>query len=66
MAQVSRSESLERTLKTLHIAVDGVKASVIVNVDGLLRAEALGATISEQGTPWFHGVTPVRDVGHRA
>lgn len=38
MAQVSRSESLERTLKTLHVAVDGVKASVIVNVDGLLVA----------------------------
>jgi len=38
MAQESRSESLERILKTLHIAVDGVKASVIVNVDGLLVA----------------------------
>lgn len=38
MAQESRSESLERTLKTLHVAVDGVKASVIVNIDGLLVA----------------------------
>lgn len=38
MAQESRSESLERILKTLHIAVDGVKASVIVNIDGLLVA----------------------------
>ncbi|MFO7320592.1 MAG: roadblock/LC7 domain-containing protein [Chloroflexota bacterium] len=38
MAQEYRSESLERTLKTLHIAAEGVKASVIVNVDGLLVA----------------------------
>lgn len=38
MAQESRSESLERALKTLHIAVDGIKSSVIVNVDGLLVA----------------------------
>ncbi len=38
MAQEYRSEILERTLKTLHIAVDGVKASVIVNNDGLLVA----------------------------
>ena len=38
MVQESRGESLERILKTLHIAVDGVKASVIVNVDGLLVA----------------------------
>jgi len=38
MAQEYRSEILERTLKTLHIAVDGVKASVIVNIDGLLVA----------------------------
>lgn len=36
--QQTRSESLERALRTLHIAVDGVKASVIVNVDGLLVA----------------------------
>jgi predicted regulator of Ras-like GTPase activity (Roadblock/LC7/MglB family) len=33
-----RSESLERALKTLHVAVDGVKASVIVSVEGLLVA----------------------------
>src|SRR5512134_819331 len=38
MAQEYRSEILERTLKSLHIAVDGVKASVIVNIDGLLVA----------------------------
>lgn len=38
MAQEYRSEILERTLKTLHIAVEGVKASVIVNIDGLLVA----------------------------
>lgn len=38
MAQESRGDILERTLKTLHIAVDGVKASVIVNIDGLLVA----------------------------
>lgn len=38
MAQEYRSETLERALKTLHIAVDGIKASVIVNDDGLLVA----------------------------
>jgi uncharacterized protein len=38
MAQEYRSEILERILKTLHIAADGVKASVIVNSDGLLVA----------------------------
>lgn len=38
MAQEYRSEILERILKTLHIAADGVKASVIVNIDGLLVA----------------------------
>ena len=38
MAQEYRSEILERTLKTLHIAADGIKASVIVNTDGLLVA----------------------------
>lgn len=38
MAQQYRSEILERILKTLHVAVDGIKASVIVNVDGLLVA----------------------------
>lgn len=38
MAQQYRSEILEHTLKTLHIAVDGVKAAVIVNTDGLLVA----------------------------
>ena len=38
MAREYRSELLERTLKTLHIAVEGVKASVIVANDGLLVA----------------------------
>ncbi len=38
MTQEYRSETLERALKKLHIAVDGVKASVIVNIDGLLVA----------------------------
>ena len=38
MFQESRSTVLERTLKTLHVAVDGVKATVIVNIDGLLVA----------------------------
>lgn len=38
MAQEYRSEILERSLKNLHIAVDGVKAVVVVNVDGLLVA----------------------------
>jgi uncharacterized protein len=38
MAQEYRSEALERILKTLHIVVDGVVASVIVNIDGLLVA----------------------------
>jgi predicted regulator of Ras-like GTPase activity (Roadblock/LC7/MglB family) len=38
MAQEFRSEKLESALKTLHSAVDGVKASVIVNIDGLLVA----------------------------
>lgn len=31
-----RSEQLEKTLRNLHIAVPGIKASVIVNLDGLL------------------------------
>jgi hypothetical protein len=38
MAQEYRSDILERILRTLHIAADGVKASVIVNIDGLLVA----------------------------
>lgn len=38
MIQEYRSEILERILKTLHIAAEGVKASVIVNIDGLLVA----------------------------
>lgn len=38
MAQEYRSEGLERTLKTLTQVVDGVKACVIVNIDGLLVA----------------------------
>lgn len=38
MPQQYRSEMLERILRTLHAAADGVKASVIVNSDGLLVA----------------------------
>ena len=38
MVQEYRSETLERTLRTLHLVVEGVKASVIVNADGLLVA----------------------------
>ena len=36
-----RSEMFERILKTLHVAADGVRASVIVNSDGLLVASFL-------------------------
>jgi len=38
MTQQYRSEALEEKLKTLHTVVDGVKATVIVNIDGLLVA----------------------------
>ena len=38
MTQQYRSEALEDKLKTLHAIVEGVKATVIVNVDGLLVA----------------------------
>src|SRR5574341_649072 len=37
-SQQYRSEKLERTLKGLHIAVPGIKASVVVNIEGLLVA----------------------------
>ncbi len=36
MVREYRSELLERTLRTLHTAVPGIIASVIVNIDGLL------------------------------
>jgi predicted regulator of Ras-like GTPase activity (Roadblock/LC7/MglB family) len=36
MVREYRSETLERTLRTLHLAVPGILASVIVNIDGLL------------------------------
>ncbi|NDJ76111.1 MAG: hypothetical protein GYB65_07615 [Chloroflexi bacterium] len=36
MVREYRSETLERTLRTLHTAVPGIIASVIVNIDGLL------------------------------
>jgi predicted regulator of Ras-like GTPase activity (Roadblock/LC7/MglB family) len=36
MVREYRSEILERTLRTLHVAVPGILASVIVNIDGLL------------------------------
>jgi predicted regulator of Ras-like GTPase activity (Roadblock/LC7/MglB family) len=38
MTQQYRSEALEDNLKMLHTVVDGVKATVIVNIDGLLVA----------------------------
>ncbi len=38
MTQEYRSEKLEGSLKKLHLVLEGVKASVIVNVDGLLVA----------------------------
>ena len=38
MAQETREERLERTLKTLHGSVEGIKATVVVNIDGLLVA----------------------------
>lgn len=36
--QEYRSEQLERALKSLHVAVPGIEASVVVNVEGLLVA----------------------------
>ncbi len=38
MTQQYRSEALEEKLQTLHDLVEGVKATVIVNIDGLLVA----------------------------
>ena len=38
MSQQYRSEALEDKLKMLHTVVEGVKATVIVNIDGLLVA----------------------------
>lgn len=38
MTQKFRSEALESELKKLHHIVEGVKATVIVNIDGLLVA----------------------------
>ncbi len=38
MAQQTREEQLEHTLKILYSAVEGIKATVIVNIDGLLVA----------------------------
>lgn len=38
MAQQYRSDALEEKLKTLHGVVEGIKATVIVNIDGLLVA----------------------------
>ncbi|MBC8098615.1 MAG: roadblock/LC7 domain-containing protein [Armatimonadetes bacterium] len=38
MSTQYRSEALEETLRTLHSVVEGVKATVIVNNDGLLVA----------------------------
>jgi len=38
MSQKYRSDELEEKLRTLHTVVDGIKATVIVNIDGLLVA----------------------------
>ena len=38
MAKQYRSEALEEKLRTLHSVVEGIKATVIVNIDGLLVA----------------------------
>jgi predicted regulator of Ras-like GTPase activity (Roadblock/LC7/MglB family) len=38
MSQQYRSDALEEKLKMLHTFVEGVKATVIVNIDGLLVA----------------------------
>lgn len=38
MTQETRQERLERTLKQLFGSVEGIKATVIVNIDGLLVA----------------------------
>ena len=38
MAKQYRSEALEEKLRTLHTVVEGIKATVIVNIDGLLVA----------------------------
>ena len=52
MTQEYRSEKLEHSLRKLHLVVKGLKASVIVNVDGLLVAcRALG--ISNDATMLF-------------
>lgn len=45
-----RSEKLENTLRTLHLAVQGIKASVIVNIDGLL----VSAYPSTDDDPDYH------------
>lgn len=51
-----RSQTLERTLRTMHAAVPGIVASVIVNVEGLLVAayppgDEHSPTDSPTGTP---------------
>ena len=38
MTQQTREERLEYTLKILHSTIEGIKATVIVNIDGLLVA----------------------------
>ncbi|GAB4575008.1 MAG: hypothetical protein Kow0077_24390 [Anaerolineae bacterium] len=48
MAQEYRSEKLESILRKLHLAVKGITASVIVNVDGLLVA-SFPPQLNEEG-----------------
>ena len=38
MVQETREERLERTLVKLHGSIEGIKATVVVNIDGLLVA----------------------------
>jgi predicted regulator of Ras-like GTPase activity (Roadblock/LC7/MglB family) len=38
MSEQYRSERLERALRSLHVAIPGIKASVVVNIEGLLVA----------------------------
>jgi uncharacterized protein len=56
MAQQFRSEALEYELKKLYALVDGVQATVVVNVDGLLVAayppgDSYDYTVNPTGSP---------------
>jgi predicted regulator of Ras-like GTPase activity (Roadblock/LC7/MglB family) len=51
MTQEYRSDKLEHSLRNIHVAVKGVKASVIVNVDGLLVASFPPIENSDEESP---------------